>query len=83
LAWFFEISRSEWIAVIMAIGLVLTVELLNTSIESVVDLASPEFHQLAGQAKDVAAGAVLASSLTSASIGLFIFVPHLIEWLEY
>ncbi len=53
--WLFGISRGEWIAVILCIGIVIGAELINSAIERVVDLASPDYHPLAGQAKDIAA----------------------------
>jgi diacylglycerol kinase (ATP) len=71
------ITRGEWCAVVVVIGLVWTAEGLNTAIETVVDLVSPEHHLLAGRAKDVAAGAVLCAALTAAVIGLLVFVPRL------
>jgi diacylglycerol kinase (ATP) len=71
------LSSAEWCAVVLAITIVLAAEALNTSIESLVDLASPEFHELAGRAKDVAAGAVLIAALGSVAVGLLVFVPHL------
>jgi diacylglycerol kinase (ATP) len=74
----FGISRGEWIAVILAIGLVLTAEAFNTAIESVVDLASPGQHPLAGRAKDVAAGAVLLAAVTAAVVGALVFGPRLL-----
>ena len=73
----FGISRGEWCAVIAAIGLVWTAEGLNTALEAVVDLVSPEQHPLAGRAKDVAAGAVLCAALSAVVIGLLIFGPRL------
>jgi diacylglycerol kinase len=72
-----ELSTAEWCAVVLAITMVLAAEALNTSIESLVDLASPEFHALAGRAKDVAAGAVLIAALGSVAVGLLVFLPHL------
>ena len=57
-------------------------EALNTAIEFVVDLASPDPHPLAGKAKDVAAGAVLIASIGSAVIGGFVFGPHVLRLLE-
>jgi diacylglycerol kinase (ATP) len=74
----FGISRGEWIAVILAIGLVMTAEAFNTAIESVVDLVSPEQHPLAGRAKDVAAGAVLMAAMTAVVVGVLVFGPHLL-----
>ena len=73
----FGISRGEWCAVIAAIGLVWTAEGLNTALEAVVDLVSPDQHPLAGRAKDVAAGAVLCAAISALVIGLLIFGPRL------
>jgi len=72
-----RVSAPEWCALVLAIALVLTAEALNTSIESAIDVVSPEFHELAGRAKDVAAGAVLIAALGSVVVGLLVFVPHL------
>jgi len=80
----FAISLTEWIFCLLCIGLVVAAEMLNTAIENVVDLASPEQHPLAGKAKDIAAGAVLICAIISVIIGLLIFVPkgwNLIEQL--
>lgn len=78
----FQISRFDWCLIAICIGGVLVAELLNTSIEAVVDLASPEQHDLARTAKDVAAGAVLCSACAAIVVGLLIFVPHLLMWLN-
>jgi diacylglycerol kinase (ATP) len=75
---FFQVSRLEWLALVGAIALVWVAEALNTGIERVVDLASPELHPIAGQAKDVAAAGVLLASGAAAVIGLLVFVPKLI-----
>ena len=74
----FRISRIEWCAVVGAIGLVWTAEGLNTAVEVVVDLVSPEHQPLAGRAKDLAAGAVLCSAIAALTIGLVIFGPRLL-----
>lgn len=71
----FAISRIEWMFCLLCIGLVTGAEMINTSIENVVDLASPEHHPLAGKAKDIAAGAVLICAMISVIIGLLIFIP--------
>jgi diacylglycerol kinase (ATP) len=73
---FYGLSRGEWCAVAAAIGLVWTAEGLNTAIEAVVDLVSPDYHELAGRAKDLAAGAVLCASIAATIIGLLIFWPR-------
>ena len=69
------LSIVEWCIIILVIAFVIGTELINTAIERAVDLASPEIHPLAKQAKDVAAGAVLVFALASVIIGLLIFLP--------
>lgn len=78
-AFFLSVSRIEWIILILVICVTITLELVNTAIENVVNLITVERHPLAKVAKDVAAGAVLVSSLASVIIGLIIFIPRLIE----
>ena len=73
-----KISKIEWIICIVLFGLVISLELINTAIENVVDLITQEINPKAKIAKDVAAGAVLVSAITSAIIGLMIFVPKII-----
>lgn len=69
-----RLDAMSWVAVILMIGLVLCAELLNTAVESVVDLASPDVHPLAKYAKDLAAGAVLVLSVCVGVAGLVIYV---------
>ncbi|KUG05953.1 diacylglycerol kinase family protein [Solirubrum puertoriconensis] len=75
-AWL-QLPRYDWALVVLAIGAVWTAELMNTAVESIVDLVSPDFHVLAGRAKDVAAGAVLLASLAAVVVGLLVFGPPL------
>jgi diacylglycerol kinase len=75
---FFGASLGEWIALILAIALVFSLEALNTALEAVVDLVSPQPHPLAKKAKDVAAGAVLIGAIGAAVIGGLIFLPKLL-----
>ena len=70
------ITRTEWIMVVMCIGTVIAAELFNTAIEKLVDSVSPERHPVAGQVKDIAAGAVLICAVAAAIIGLIIFIPY-------
>jgi diacylglycerol kinase (ATP) len=74
----FDIASSEWQMIVLAGVAVWTAEALNTALEFLCDLASPEFHPLAKQAKDAAAGAVLISAIGAAAIGLMIFGPRLL-----
>lgn len=73
-----SLSRMEWLFVFIAIGGMFALELINTAIERVVDLVTEEFHPLAKQAKDIAAGAVFIFSILSVIIGLIIFLPKFI-----
>lgn len=75
--WLFDIHPYEWMFVFLAIGGVYSLELMNTAIERIVDLVSPQYHPLAKQAKDAAAGAVLIFALVSVIIGCIIFIPKL------
>lgn len=70
-----HLSAAEWCWIIVATGSVWTAEALNTAIELVTNLASPELHPVAGRAKDVGAGAVLFAALASSCIGLLILGP--------
>ncbi len=72
-----RISLIEWAVVVTLIALVIGLELLNTAVEALVDLDSPEPHSLAKVAKDTAAGAVLVAAVGSVAAGLIIFLPRL------
>ncbi len=78
----FRISPAEWALIVLAILCVWVAEAINTAIEFLVDLVSPEPHPLAGKAKDVAAGAVLVAAIGSAVIGGFVFGPYIASMLE-
>lgn len=75
---FLKISLFEWLICFMLMGLVMATELINTSIEAVVDLTCPEIHPLAKIAKDTASAAVFVFSVVAAISGLIIFVPKII-----
>ena len=77
-----KLSIIEWLFCILFIGIVIATELINSSIEAVVDLISPDKNSLAKVAKDTASGAVLIFALTSLIGGLIIFVPKIIILLE-
>ncbi len=78
---FFGVSRGEWLALVLAITLVLALEAINTAIEAVVDLASPQIHPLAKRAKDAAAGAVLLGAIGAAIVGFMVFLPRIVALL--
>lgn len=72
---YFQISILEWIICIILFGVVISAEIMNTAVETVVDLAMPEQHPKAKLAKDLSAGAVLVLAIVAAIIGLLIFIP--------
>lgn len=78
--YWFKLSATEWLWIIASIAMVLVVELLNTAIEVLVDLVSPDIHPKAKIIKDVAASAVLVAAITAAGIGLVVFVPKLLQY---
>ena len=71
------ISRLEWCAIALAVALVWTAEALNTALEILCDVVSPDRDPRVARVKDVAAGGVLASAIGAAVVGLLVFVPHL------
>ena len=73
----FGITKTEWCIVLLCFGMVLAAEGFNTAIERLVNLVSPNFHPIAGDVKDVAAGAVLICAIFAAIIGAIIFLPYL------
>ena len=74
---FFKISKIEWMICIILFGMVISLELANTAIETTVDIAMPEKNEKAKLAKDIAAGAVLVCAFISVIIGGMIFVPKI------
>lgn len=77
LSFFLNISRQDWIIIILLIGLVISVELTNTAIEAVVNTFVQKTHPGAKLAKDISAGAVLVVALTAAFCGILVFAPYL------
>lgn len=78
----FHISVTEWCICLVLFGLILSLELVNTAIEAVVDLVTEDKKPLAKLAKDTAAGAVLIAAVMAAMAGLLIFVPKLVSLLK-
>jgi diacylglycerol kinase (ATP) len=77
LGFYVGLSRIEWMAIAGCIAAVFATEAVNTAIEYLTDLVSPDYHPLAGKAKDVAAGAVLVVAAGAVVIGALIFAPKL------
>ena len=77
LSWGLDFALWKWVTVLLCSGMVLAAEALNTAVEYVVDLVSPEYNVLAGKAKDVAAGAVLFTAVFSGLIALLLVYDSL------
>lgn len=72
---YFNITKTEWLFQTLAIGLVLSIEGLNTAVEKIADFVHPKFHERIGFIKDIAAGAVFFAALTAIAIGIIIYLP--------
>lgn len=82
MAGWLRLPPMHWAVLILTAGFVFVTEVANTAIETVVDLVSPDYHELAGRAKDVAAGAVLFAALVAVVIGLILMGPPLLQKLS-
>jgi len=83
LGFMFKITTTEWSVILICIGIVLSLETINTAIESFVDLVEPNHNPIAGKIKDLVAGAVLIFSIISALIGIMIFGKYILVLLGY
>lgn len=80
-AFVLELSPLEWTAIIIVIASVLSLEMINSAIEKLLDHIAPEQHPVIGSIKDITAGAVLVASIGSVIIGIIIFLPKLLSLL--
>lgn len=78
----FKLQLYEWLLVYTMIAFVITSELINSAIELVVDLYTTKFNPLAMVAKDVAAGAVVISAFTAICVGMYVFLPKILELIK-
>jgi len=76
------VSASDWCWLVLAVMAVWTAEALNTAFEFLADVASPDFHPMVKNSKDVAAGAVLISAIGAVIIGLLVFGPYVLEMMK-
>jgi diacylglycerol kinase (ATP) len=79
----FDLTFTEWIAVVIVIGAVFATEALNTAIERLADVVSPGYHETIKQVKDLSAGAVLFMSIAAAIVGVIIFLPKLLTFVGF
>ena len=79
----FKISKHEWIAVILSIGLVFVAEIINTSIENLSDFVSPGENEQIKKIKDISAAGVLIAAIIAFTIGMIIFLPKIFRLIFY
>ncbi|WP_291097654.1 MULTISPECIES: diacylglycerol kinase family protein [unclassified Flavobacterium] len=75
---YFNINTTEWLFQTLAIGLVMSIEGLNTAVEKVADFIHPNYHEKIGFIKDIAAGAVFFASISAIAIGIIIYLPKIL-----
>ena len=75
---YFGITKTDWLFQTLAIGLVLSIEGLNTAVEKIADFIHPEYHERIGFIKDIAAGSVFFAALTAIIIAVIIYIPYLV-----
>jgi diacylglycerol kinase len=78
-AYWLEVSHTHWCIIILTCAAVWTAEALNTAFEFLADATTKEFNPVVGQAKDVAAGAVLITAFAAVVVGILVFTPYLID----
>ncbi|WP_299254418.1 diacylglycerol kinase family protein [uncultured Aquimarina sp.] len=78
LGFYMNITPIEWILQTFAIGLVMSIEGLNTTVEAIADFIHPDFHDKIGFIKDIAAGAVFIAAIVAVIVGCIIYVPYIL-----
>lgn len=79
---FFKVDKYTWLLSLIAIGVVLAAELINTAIEAVVDLVTLEIHPLAKIAKDCGSAATFVLACMAATLGFIVYVPYIIDFIK-
>lgn len=81
LGYLFSITQTQWLFIVMCIGMVIGLELVNTALEKLCNMVHPQWHIQIQQIKDLAAGAVLIAAITAFITGLIIFLPYICQFL--
>ncbi len=77
LAWYLQVSKGDWLALLLVIALVWLAEALNSALEHLCDALVPEHHELIAKAKDVAAAGVLICAAVAVAVGALVFLPYM------
>ena len=80
-AFYFSITHTEWLILLVLFAVVISLEIMNTAIERFVDMVQPEWHEKAGKVKDLSAGAILCASIFAAIAGILIFGKYILALL--
>ncbi len=80
LGWGLDISSGEWLAILIVIAMVISLEMMNSAIENLADFVSTDKHELLKKAKDLSAGAVLWSAIIALIVGGIVFLPKIYDW---
>ncbi len=81
LGFLLDLNAAEWAIIALTIGSVITAEMMNTAIEMLVNMVSPEYNQEAGRVKDIAAGGVLLAAIIATVVAVYIFGNKIFDWL--
>jgi len=76
-AWYLKVSKSEWMALTIVIGLVVLMEIINSAIERITDVLKPRIDSYVKEIKDITAAGVLIAAIVAIAVGLIIFLPYL------
>ena len=82
LGWFLQLDREEFLILLFTIGMVLLAESTNSILEGLMDFIHPQYHSKIGQLKDMAAGMVMLASIVALAIGLVLFFPKFLDFLQ-
>lgn len=77
---YFKISRLEWIILILVIGIVILMEIVNSSIERITDVLKPRINGYVKEIKDIMAAAVMLASMIAIIVGIIIFAPYIVKF---
>lgn len=78
----FRITSGEWMAVVICIGMVISAEIVNSSLERCADFIKQERDDRKRDIKDLGAAAVLVCAIAAAVVGCIVFIPYIIQWLQ-
>ncbi|MBN2745632.1 MAG: diacylglycerol kinase family protein [Bacteroidales bacterium] len=73
-----DLNKTEWLIILLSIAIILSLEAINSAIETLCNLIQPDYHPMIKKIKDISAGSVLISAILVAVVGLIIFLPKIV-----